>query len=335
MTKQQRLWALIGLISGVLTAIIIGFAGFTPDLPGPIRAFIAIMLWLFIAFAIWVFKDSIDALIALPQNFREMREASARAKRAKAEAKGRSVDNARPAAAPAASSATSPAPATTAPDDLSPDDEAQLTGWLNSFIKAGIIDGTQFDAVARAAVHESVAGWGEASPYAILMGIEEIGGGQMRAGGLLPTLGFLDTKGEQLADGFVHEVAMLDRVTGGALALSIDQITVPPFEAMADNDVQLDLRIGDAVVPLRWRSAVKYASTILPVHVARAYHALGRGDALATLWSDQGSFILRLTPAQYRSFNSRMERQECDDERFSWLHRETPFASGDPISLPQ
>jgi hypothetical protein len=210
-----------------------------------------------------------------------------------------------------------------------------MTAWVNSFIKAGIIDGTQFDEAARDAVRSTVADWGEVSPFAILMGIEEIGDGQMRAGGLLPTLGFLDSKGEQLAEGFVDEVAMLDRVTGGALALSIAEPNVPPFAAMADKDIELDLRIGGAVVPLRWRSAVKYSSTILPVHVARAYHALGRGDSLATLWSDQGTIILRLKPAQYRSFNARMERQECGDERFGWLHRETPFASGDPVNLPQ
>jgi hypothetical protein len=206
-----------------------------------------------------------------------------------------------------------------------------MAAWLNSFVKAGIIDGAQFDDAARDAVQQSVAGWGEASPFAILMGIEELGEGQMRAGGLLPTLGFLDSKGEQLAEGIVDDVAMLERVTDGALALGIDRITVPPYAAMADSDIELDLRISGSVVPLRWRSAAKYASTILPVYIARAYHALGRDDALATLWSDQGSFILRLTPAQYRSFNARMSRQECGDDRFGWLHRETPFASGDPL----
>jgi hypothetical protein len=311
-------------ISAVLTAILFAVIDFTPDAP-LIGTILAILFaWLFIAYFIWSILDGIDALIGLPKSIKDMLEANARAKRTRAEVNALRGGPSQHASGQAATKPQAPAA-------LSPEDEAHMTAWIEGFIKAGIIDGARFDEDARAAVRSAVADWGEASPYAILMSIEEIGGnGQMHAGGMLPALGFLDTKGEQLAEGFVEEVAMLDRVTGGALDLSIAALNVPAFEAMADTDIALDLSIGGVVVPLRWRSAVKYSSNILPLHVAHAYHALDRGDAVATLWSDQGSILMRLAPAQLRSFNARMSRQECEDDRFCWLHRETPFGSGDP-----
>ncbi len=208
-------------------------------------------------------------------------------------------------------------------------DHTRLERWMAALADAGVLRPGGADAAAIAA---AMADFGEVWPSAILMSIAEWEEAQgiAPADSRLSDLAFLDSKTEQLEELIREQVADLDRVTGGALGLSITAIDWPPLAEMPGRPVAITLAIGGSTQTLSWRSNAKYASTILPAAVARAYHALGRGDAIAALWCDQGAWLMRLSPDARKKLNARLRREGVEEESFEWLHVGAPFASGDP-----
>ncbi len=151
----------------------------------------------------------------------------------------------------------------------------------------------------------------------------------------MANLAFVDSKTEQsaaLIHGYINE---FDALTDGALGIQIVRIDHPSFADMAARDVVIDLTVGGAPLRIQYRGLPKYLSTHLHVALARAYHALGRGDAIASYWTDQGAWLMRIAHGAVERLNAALGIEDSETaDPFAWLHEEVPFAAGS-ISLPQ
>jgi hypothetical protein len=316
------------LISAVLTAVLFAVVEFSPAAGLGERLLVIVFAWAFIGFAVHAFAD----LAKVPGDLRQIFK---QPNRPKATVAG--VFGAAKTTAGVIGNAIAPpnpvAPYT--PPEPTDAELAEVEAALAPLAAAGVFQPQVPD---PALVFAGVADCGEPiTPEAIFNALNEMHyyHPDADAADYMANLAFVDSKTEQSAELLSSYIADFDALTDGALAITVNAIDHPPFAEADSRDVIIDLVVSGAPLRVQYRGGAKYLSTYLHVALAKAYQALGRGDAIATFWTDQGVWLTRLHDGAVATLNAALGLDDPDSPyQFGWLHAEEPFAAGDPVTPP-
>ena len=290
--RNRRRIALTLVIGAALTALLFAPVDFAPGFVTPVKVFMVLLVWLFISYGVWSFA-------AWPSAIRDLA----------------SVIGPRPPA-PARSSVEAIAASKT----LDPADAAALDTMVATLARHGVFAPRVPD---PALLHPGVADYGDVSPEAVFSALSELHyyHPAIPDDAFMANLAFAPSHGEQGVEALAGQIADIDRLTSGALGIDGEAIRWPAD--VRATDVELDLRINNAPLRLRWRAAAKYLSTVPHVALAQAYRRLATGQRLASVWTDEGLWLMRLPDGAVTA----LARDGVTG--FGWLDEQAPVAAGD------
>ena len=322
--KRRRAILITLGIGAILTAILLLVVDFDPAMTMGGRALISLFAWAFISFFLW----SLRGLVKVPDDFRM---AMAERRRANGAGPGALRTGALAAGVVGKAVMSDSHPDRYVAPELAREQQDAVRAMVAAMAAAGLFQPAVPDPELLFA---GVADWGEPlTPEAIFAALDELHyhHPDIDEAAYMGNLAFVDSKAEQGAALIEHHIRDFDALTGAALAIRIDRIDHPSFDQTATRDVLINLTVGGAPMVVRYRGATKYLSTQLHVALAQAYRALGRGDAIATYWTDQGVRLTRLSDGAVEALNAALGLSGTtlsDAGPFAWLHSEAPFAAG-------
>lgn len=293
-------------IGAVLALILFQLIPFAPEIGLGGRILMIVFGWLFLSFGLWTMRD----LIAL----------------------GRDLSAPRPVRAATQESArvAEQAGFTAATPDIPPARQDDIRHVVAALASHGVFAPQVPDAALLFAGTPDFGGG--ATPEGIFGALSELHyyHPDVDDAAFFGNLVLHPSHAEQNADTIAEQIADFEQLTGGGLAITTTRIAWPADDALATQDVVVELMIAGEPVTLHWRSAAKYLSTTLHTAIALRYQALNRGDAIATYWTDRGVWLMRLRDGAAQALNSELKLDDTMHDLFGWLHNDTPMESGRP-----
>jgi hypothetical protein len=308
--RNKRIAITLG-IGGLLNAILFALIEFSPDTNAAAKVLMILFGWLFISYGLWSFADVPAALRDLFVLFRSRPQ--------------------RPAPSPMGVQQGHPVLASVEEIAESKTLDAEQTAALAEMVAVLARHGVFAPRIPDPALlHPSIADYGAVDPGAVFGALSELHyyHPAIPEDSFMANLAMLTSHGEQGAETLAEEIADIDRLTQGALGLA-DEALCWPADIRAE-EAELRITINGAPTVLRWRALDKYLSTVPHVALAKTYAALGTGFRLATYWTDQGAWIMRLADGAVEALNAELGLDPATSDPFGWLDEEEPIAAGDP-----